>query len=184
MKSGDHERDQRRVAPDEQALSDPRHTEVRRNTPGEVTRLLIAMRNGEPNAESKLVPLVYDELRRLAASYLRKERRDHTLQATALVHEAYLRLVGQRTPWQSRAHFFGVAAQLMRRILVDYARAHHAGKRGGEDMKIPLDEGLLLSNADSKYLIDLDLVLSRLTAFDNRLARVFELRFFWRVEGR
>jgi RNA polymerase sigma-70 factor (ECF subfamily) len=121
---------------------------------------------------------VYDELRRLAASYLRKERPGHTLQATALVHEAYLRLVGQHTPWQSRAHFFGIAAQLMRRILLDHARAHHADKRGGHQAKVPLEDALRLAHTDCSRLLELDLALSRLAEKDQRLARVFELRFF------
>src|SRR5579864_7064570 len=103
------------------------------NAPGEITNLLIELRRGDHQAEERLVSLVYSELRRLAASYMRKERSDHTLQPTALVHEAYIKLIGQRsTNWQSRAHFFGVAAQLMRRILVDYARSHSRHKRGGE----------------------------------------------------
>lgn len=145
---------------------------------GEVTRLLLAMRNGEPDAETKLIPLVYDKLRRLAASYLRRERRDHTLQATALVHEAYLRLVDQHAPWQSRAHFFGVAAHLMRRVLVDYARAHNAEMRGGGCEKISLDEGLRLSAAESPQFLDLDAALARFEAHDGRRARVVELLFF------
>lgn len=145
---------------------------------GEVTRLLMAMRNGEPDAEAKLFPLVYDELRKRAASYLRSERRDHTLQATALVHEAYLRLVDQHTPWQSRAHFFGVAAHLMRRILVDYARAHNAEMRGGGYEKISLNEGLRLSDAESPQFLDLNAALTRFEAHDGRRARVVELLFF------
>lgn len=155
-----------------------RNAEDQLAEPGEITRLLKAMRNGEPNAQARLIPLVYDELRRLAGSYLRKERRDHTLQATALVHEAYLRLVAQHAPWQSRAHFFGVAAQLMRRILVDHARSRQAAKRGGEVAKVPLDEALLLSHGDSEALVELDLALSRLTDVDARAANVFTLRFF------
>src|ERR1700758_5358463 len=107
----------------------------------DVTLLLSALTRGDDGAASKLIPVVYDELRRLAGSYMRRERVDHTLQATALVHEAYLKLVEQRSVnWQSRAHFFGVAAQLMRRILIDHARGHLQQKRGGEQQKVHLDE--------------------------------------------
>jgi len=112
-------------------------------SPGEITQLLVKARNGDHEAESALVPLVYDELRRLARRYMRHERPDHTLQATALVHEAYLKLIEQREiTWQSRAHFFGVAAQLMRRLLVDHARARLAQKRGGSQQRISLDVAL------------------------------------------
>lgn len=160
----------------------PTHDSIQRTEPGpgDVTRLLEAMRNGVPTADSQLIPLVYDELRRLAASYLRRERRDrdHTLQATALVHEAYLRLAGQHSPWQSRAHFFGVAAQIMRRLLVDHARSGGAEKRGGGQVKVPLDEALLVSSADSQSLLDIDMALTRFSLIDGRGARVFELRFF------
>jgi RNA polymerase sigma factor (TIGR02999 family) len=116
----------------------------------------------------------------LAASYLRRERRnrDHTLQATALVNEVYLRMAGQHNPWDNRAHFFGIAAQMMRRILVDYARNRRAVIRGGGQPNLPLDQALLVSSADSQELLDLDLALSRLAKFDARAARVFELRFF------
>src|SRR5215207_6560705 len=116
---------------------------------GVVTGLLRAWGQGDLEAREKLVPLVYEELRRRAAAYLRRERKDHTLQPTALVHEAYLRLVGQqRVVWQNRAHFFGIAAQMMRRILVDHARAHEAEKRGGEFQKLSLDENLDASGGE------------------------------------
>jgi len=144
---------------------------------GEVTRLLVAMREGQREAEPRLLSLVYDELRRLATGYLRRERRNHTLQATALVHEAYLRMAGQKASWQNRAHFFGIAAQVMRRILVDHARAHRAEKRGSGQAMVSLDEALLVS-ADSSQLIDLDEALTRLAEIDPRQARVVELRFF------
>ncbi|MBZ5623915.1 MAG: sigma-70 family RNA polymerase sigma factor [Acidobacteriia bacterium] len=147
-------------------------------SPGEVTRLLIAMQDGQPDAEARLLTLVYDELRRLAAGYMRRERPDHTLQATALVHEAYLKLAGQTVTWQSRAHFFGVAAQIMRRILVDHARACHAEKRGSGQAKVSLDNALLLSTAESGELLDLDNALTRLAEIDAHLARVVELRYF------
>ena len=114
----------------------------------DVTLLLSALTRGDDGAASKLIPVVYDELRRLAGSYMRRERVDHTLQATALVHEAYLKLVEQRSVnWQSRAHFFGVAAQLMRRILIDHARGHMRKKRGGEQKKVSLDEAFVFSSS-------------------------------------
>lgn len=146
---------------------------------GEITQLLAELKSGNREAEAKLVPLVYDELRRLAAHYMRQERRDHTLQATALVHEAYLRLVGQRdVNWQSRAHFFGVAAQLMRRILVDYARARQTDKRGAGLQKASLEEALLFSDEQSGELLALDEALDRLAERDPRQSRIVELRFF------
>ena len=147
-------------------------------TPGEVTRLLIAIQDGYVEAEAQLMTLVYEELLRLAGSYMRNERRDHTLSATALVHEAYLKLADQDVAWQNRAHFFGTAAQAMRRILVDHARGHRAEKRGGHNAKVSLDEALLLSSAESHDLIDLDEALTELAQMDPRLARVVELRFF------
>jgi RNA polymerase sigma-70 factor (ECF subfamily) len=145
---------------------------------GEVTQLLMAMQEGQPEAEGRLIPLVYDELRRLAASYLRRERPDHTLQATALVHEAYIKLADQKGSWQNRSHFFAVAAQVMRRILVDHARAHCAQKRGSGGIKVELDEAVLVSSAQSRELLDIDEALTRLAQIDPRQARVVELRFF------
>src|SRR5437879_2080021 len=111
----------------------------------QVTLLLAKMHEGDEDAVNQVVPLLYAELRRLAASYLRRERSDHTLQPSALVHEAYLKLVDQNVQWQNRSHFFGVAAQVMRRILVDHARGHQAAKRGGPIPKLSLDEALLYS---------------------------------------
>lgn len=145
---------------------------------GEVTELLDALRHGQRDAEERLIVLVYDELRRVASRYLRRERPDHTMQATDLVHEAYLRMAGEHTPWQNRAHFFGAAAQVMRRILVDHARAHNAQKRGDGQPKVALDEELCLSAAESKHLLDIDEALTRLAALDARQARIVELRFF------
>jgi RNA polymerase sigma-70 factor (ECF subfamily) len=145
----------------------------------EVTMLLSALTNGEEGAASKLIPVVYDELRRLAGSYMRRERVDHTLQATALVNEAYLKLIEQRAVnWQSRAHFFGVAAQLMRRILIDYARGHTREKRGGEQKKVSLDEVFLFSEQQADELLAVDDSLNLLAKMDPRQARVVELRFF------
>ena len=147
--------------------------------PGEITQLLVRARNGDRQAESELVPLVYDELRRLARRYMRQEPPDHTLQATALVHEAYLKLVEQREiAWQNRAHFFGVAAQLMRRILVDHARARLAQKRGGSRQKISLDVAVAFSPDQSEQFLALNEALDRLSQLDARQGRIVELKFF------
>ena len=126
------------------------------------------------------MPLVYDELRRLANHYLQRERSDHTLQSTALVHEAYLRLAGPNTPqWQNRAHFFGIAARIMRQILVEYARAHSAAKRGGVGAcKITLDESLELAQKTDIDVVALDGALERLSELDPQQSRIVELRFF------
>jgi len=126
------------------------------------------------------MPLVYDELRRLANHYLQRERNDHTLQSTALVHEAYLRLAGPNTPqWQNRAHFFGIAARIMRQILVEYARAHSAAKRGGGGAcKITLDESLELAQKTDIDVVALDGALERLSELDPQQSRIVELRFF------
>jgi RNA polymerase sigma factor (TIGR02999 family) len=127
----------------------------------------------------ELLPLVYAELRRLAAGYLRRERVGHTLQPTALVHEAYLRMVDQtQVRWQNRAHFFGVAAQMMRRILVDHARSQHAEKRGGDVQKLSLDENIDVSGTRAAELVALDEALERLAEIDPQKSRVVELRFF------
>jgi RNA polymerase sigma factor (TIGR02999 family) len=144
-----------------------------------VTRLLGQLRNGNEDAVAQLVPLLYGELRRMAGAYLRIERRNHTLQPTALVHEAYLRLVGQRdVQWQNRQHFFGIAAQVMRRILVDHARGHEAVKRGGAVPKVSLEEAILSSRERSPELLALDEALTRLATLDPQQARIIELRFF------
>lgn len=145
----------------------------------DVTILLGQLANGNDGAASKLMPLVYDELRRLAGGYMRRERSDHTLQATALVHEAYLKLVEQRSVnWQGRAHFFVIAAQMMRRILIDHARAHLRDKRGAGEKPVPLDEALVFAPAQSSELLKLDQSLERLAKFDPRQAKIVELRFF------
>ena len=147
--------------------------------PGEVTQLLIELRSGKKEAESKLIPLVYTELRRLAAHYLRGERPDHTLQATALVHEAYLRMTKLHdVDWQSRSHFFATAATVMRRILVDHARAQRAGKREGFREAISLDEALVISPARCAQLVALDDALDKLAKLDARRSKIVELRFF------
>jgi RNA polymerase sigma factor (TIGR02999 family) len=145
----------------------------------EVTLLLSALTRGDDGAASKLIPVVYDELRRLAGSYMRRERVDHTLQATALVHEAYLKLIEQRSVnWQSRAHFFGIAAQLMRRILIDHARGHSRQKRGGEQKKVSLDGAFVFSGQQADELLAVDDSLNQLAKIDARQAKVVELRFF------
>jgi RNA polymerase sigma-70 factor (ECF subfamily) len=145
----------------------------------EVSELLVLLSKGDQAAASKLIPIVYGELHRLARHYMRKERTDHTLQTTALVHEAYLRLTEQRVQnWRNRAHFFGIAAQLMRRVLLDHARACHAGKRGGDQERLPLEEALVFSPQKSVELIALDQALDRLAELSPRQSQVIELRFF------
>jgi RNA polymerase sigma-70 factor (ECF subfamily) len=147
--------------------------------PSEATRLLIDWSNGDREAAAGLMPLVYEELRQRARSYLQRERADHTLQATALVHEAYLRLVDQETTtWRNRAHFFGVAAQLMRRILVDHARRHRREKRGGAWDKVEFDEALTPAVSRNLDVIALDDALQDLTQLNPQHARIVELRFF------
>lgn len=145
----------------------------------EVTLLLRQAANGNKEAAARLIPLVYDELHRVARLRLRAERSDHTLQPTALVHEAYLKLVVQRNAnWQNRAHFFAMASQLMRRILVDYARGRLRAKRGGKQHKLPLDRVLIISWGRCDELIALDESLERLSKLDHRQCRIVELRFF------
>ena len=145
----------------------------------EVTQLLANLRSGENQAHDQLFPIVYNELRKIAANYMRRERADHTLQATALVHEAYMQLVDQtRVTWQSRAHFFGVAAQLMRRILVDHARTQNALKRGGDAQKLSLDDSLGLASGPPVAFDELDEALNRLQHLDPNQAKIVELRFF------
>jgi len=145
----------------------------------EVTALLTQLVDGDPQAASRLVPLVYGELRQIAARFMRRERVDHTLQTTALVHEAYLKLVEQ-TPasWQNRAHFFAIAAQVMRHILIDHARGHAREKRGGGQPVIKFDEGLVFSPEQSSELLEVDAALQRLTELDPRQGKIVELRFF------
>jgi RNA polymerase sigma factor (TIGR02999 family) len=144
-----------------------------------ITQLLVEWSEGDHAALDQLMPLVYDELRRLARSYLRRERPDHTLQATALVHEAYLRLIDQHSvSWQNRAHFFGIASQMMRRILVNHALARAARKRGGPQQKLSLDEALGFADQREMDLIALDEALKKLELLDPRQSRIVELRFF------
>lgn len=147
--------------------------------PGDITQLLKDWSTGDSNAPAKLIPLVYEELRSLARNYLARERGDHTLQATALVHEAYLRLADQaRLDWKDRAHFYGVSARLMRQILVDYARAHNAAKRGGLEQKLTLDEARELPTTSDVDLVELDGALQNFAQSYPRKSQVVELKFF------
>jgi len=148
-------------------------------SPQEVTELLIAWSDGDNGAYEKLMPLVYEELRRLAHRYMRREREGHTLQTSALVNEAYLRLIDQKNVhWQNRSHFFAIAAQIMRRILVDYARSRRYGKRGGGAVQVSLEERLIVSANRSAEVVALDDALKSLAKIDERKSQVVELRFF------
>ena len=147
--------------------------------PQDITQLLLAWREGEAAALEKLVPVIYKELHRMAHRYMRGERPDHTLQTTALVNEAYLRLVdSSKVHWQNRAHFFAISAQAMRRVLVDMARARRFLKRGGEVEKVSLDEALAVSQVPGADLVALDDALKTLAEMDPRKSQVVELRFF------
>jgi RNA polymerase sigma factor (TIGR02999 family) len=148
-------------------------------TPKEVTQLLLAWNQGDQAALDELLPLVNVELRRLAAYYMRREKPNHTLQTSALVNEAYLRLIDQRqVQWQNRAHFFGIASQLMRRILLDHARSRRQARRGGGLRQAPLDEAVVGAEERAAELIALDDALNELTSHDPRKSRIVELRFF------
>ncbi len=148
-------------------------------TSSNATGVLAAASAGDPAAAERLLPLVYDELRAQAERYLRGERPDHTLQATALVHEAYLRLIDQtRVQWKDRVHFFAVAAVMMRRVLVNHAKARHAAKRGGAGLRLTLDESVASGVGRDMDLVALDEALERLAALDPQQARLVELRFF------
>ena len=145
-----------------------------------VTRLLVEWQNGSQKALERLIPLVYEELRAIAGRHLSRESPSHTLQSTALVHEAYFKLIGQRrVEWQNRAHFFGIAAQMMRRILVDHARHQHRDKRGGPAPRLSLDEAMAVAEPEIDVdLLALDAALTSLALIDPRGARIVELRFF------
>lgn len=148
-------------------------------TQPQITERLIAWRNGDPTAQDDVIRAVYQELHRMAERYLRRESPSNTLQPTALVHEAYLRLIDQtQVNWQNRAHFFGVAAQMMRRILVDHARTKQRDKRGGTERTLSLEEAITVSRERAADLVQLDEALLGLSAFDPRKSRVVELRFF------
>ena len=147
--------------------------------PNDITRLLLRWSRGDKSALDQLMPVVYDELYKLANGYLRRERPGHTLQPTALINEAYLRLIKQDFPeWRSRRHFYGVAAQLMRQILVEYARGRAADKRGGGDQKFSLDEALTFSDEKAAELVALNDALIALAKVDERKVRIIELRYF------
>jgi RNA polymerase sigma factor (TIGR02999 family) len=149
------------------------------SAPENVTSLLVAWGNGEEAARDELMPLVYEELRRLAHRYMVRERPGHTLQTSGLVNEAYLRIVDQsQVHWQNRAHFFGIAAQMMRRILVDYARSRGYAKRGGGARQVSLDEAMIVSEERSAEVLALDDALKGLAEFDPRKSQIVELRFF------
>ena len=151
----------------------------------DVTQILCAIEAGDPKAAAELLPLVYDELRKLAAARLAEERPGQTLQATALVHEAYVRLVGGEQPrdWNGRGHFFAAAAEAMRRILVENARRKRSVKHGGQRARIDLDEALVVGNEPRHDLLDLDELLDQLTAADPRAAELVKLRFFAGLTG-
>ena len=145
----------------------------------EVTELLLDWSSGNQAALDKLMPLVYEELHRLAHHYMARERPEHTLQTSALVNEAYLRLVDQENvPWQNRAQFFGIAAKLMRQILVDHARQRHRAKRGGNARQVSLDEAVIVSPERAGEMMALDEALESLASFDQRKSQILELRFF------
>ena len=145
----------------------------------EITELLIDWNNGSPEALQQLMPIVEGELRRIAANYMRRERGNHTLQATALVNEAYMKLVDQRdVQWQNRAHFFALASQAMRRILLDHARAQGRAKRGGDAWHVNLEEVAVMTPQKSREVTALDEALVRLAKFDERKSKIVELRFF------
>lgn len=147
--------------------------------PNEVTRLLIDWSHGDKAALEQLIPLVHAELRRLARHYMGRENPGHTLQTSALINEAYIRLVDQQNvPWQNRAHFFAVSAQVMRHILIDHARRHSYAKRGGGARQVPLDEAMALNDQRASELVALDDALNILAALDTRKSQIIELRFF------
>ncbi|HQR35264.1 MAG TPA: sigma-70 family RNA polymerase sigma factor [Blastocatellia bacterium] len=148
-------------------------------TSPDVTQLLRNWQGGDQAARDQLLGIVYDELRRQAARYLRRERPDHTLQPTALVHEAYLQLIDQsRVSWENRAHFFGAAARLMRRVLVDHARAHQAEKRGSGEEKLALDEAIAVPESKDLNILALNDALEELARLDEQQSRIVELRYF------
>jgi len=146
--------------------------------PKTLTELLLASSQGDQNALDEVMPVVYDELRRLARSYMRRERPGHTLQTTVLVHEGYLRLLGLDANWANRSHFFGIAAKMMRRILLDHAKSHGRAKRGGGAVKVTLDEPAIYSKAPDMDLVAVDEALQRLEQVDQQRAQIVELRFF------
>jgi len=148
-------------------------------SPHEITQLLAEWSNGNQTALNKLYPLVYDELHKMANRYMKRERKDHTLQTTALINEAYVRMVDQKNVhWENRAHFFAISAQIMRRILIDHARRHHYAKRGGGALKVSLDETAIVAGDPASDMLLLDEALNRLAEIDPRRGQVVELRYF------
>ena len=148
-------------------------------SPHEITQLLAEWSNGNQTALDKLYPLVYDELHKMANRYMKRERKDHTLQTTALINEAYVRMVDQKNVhWENRAHFFAISAQIMRRILIDHARRHHYAKRGGGALKVSLDETAIVAGNPASDMLLLDEALNRLAEMDPRRGQVVELRYF------
>lgn len=148
-------------------------------SPHEITQLLAEWSNGNQTALDKLYPLVYDELHKMANRYMKRERKDHTLQTTALINEAYVRMVDQKNVhWENRAHFFAISAQIMRRILIDHARRHHYAKRGGGALKVSLDETAIVAGDPASDMLLLDEALNRLAEIDPRRGQVVELRYF------
>ena len=146
--------------------------------PQNITQLLAEWRDGDPSALDELYPLVYDELHRLARRYMSRERKGHTLQTTALINEAYVRLVGQKVNWANRSHFFAISAQIMRRILIDHARRHAYAKRGGGAQQVSLEEAAAITPDQSAELLRLDEALKSLAEMDPRRSQVVELRYF------
>ncbi len=147
--------------------------------PDEVTQLLLSWNNGNEKALDELIPLVYSELRRLARLYMGRERPNHTLQTSALINEAYLRLIDhEKVQWQDRAHFFAVASQIMRNILIDHARKYQSAKRGAGAQQVALDESVILNRQRASELLNLDEALTSLAAFDSRKSQIVELQFF------
>lgn len=153
---------------------------MNREKTADITQMLIELSDGNQNVVDEILPLLYSELRKLAGSYMRRERENHTLQPTALVHEAYMKLIDQkRVKWQNRSHFFGVAAQVMRRILTDHARKHKAEKRGGEAENASLEEDFTIVEGDvTAEVLALDEALNRLAEIDSMKAKIVELRYF------
>lgn len=147
-------------------------------SPGEVTQILKAMRAGDATAADRLLPLVYAELHRIAEAYMRRERPDHTLQATALINEAYMRLVGEEIDWNDRGHFIGLAAHVMRRVLVDYARQHNAERRAGGLQRVEMEDNLAISPERLDEVLFLDTAMERLKEKSPRQAQVVELKYF------
>lgn len=159
-------------------FSQAKRARMDQHTPGEITLLINKAKGGDKDALDRLLPMVYEELRKIASSFLRREFQQQTLQTADLVHEAYIRLVGQDISWQNRSHFFGIAANAMRQILVDFARRRKADKRGGDLTRVSLSENVLVADGSFDVILELDEALDQLQKIDTRLGRVVELRYF------